>query len=60
MDTRDSFHHQLEALHPRSSAIHKTPAEYLFFRRKEAMSPTSPNFHELPEVDMVDAVKYAR
>jgi hypothetical protein len=26
-----SFHHQLEAQHPKSSAIHKLPADYPIF-----------------------------
>src|SRR4029079_6706513 len=29
--TRTSFHHQPEAQHPKSSAIHKTPADYPIF-----------------------------
>jgi hypothetical protein len=29
---RTSFHHQPEAQHPKSSAIHKLPADYPIFR----------------------------
>jgi hypothetical protein len=29
--TRTSFHHQPEAQHPKSSAIHKLPADYPIF-----------------------------
>jgi hypothetical protein len=29
-----SFHHQPEAQHPKSSAIHKLPADYPIFRGK--------------------------
>ena len=31
---RTSFHHQPEAQHPKSSAIHKLPADYPIFRGK--------------------------
>jgi hypothetical protein len=31
---RTSFHHQPEAQHPKSSAIHKLPADYPIFRSK--------------------------
>jgi hypothetical protein len=30
--SRTSFHHQPEAQHPKSSAIHKLPADYPIFR----------------------------
>jgi hypothetical protein len=30
---RTSFHHQPEAQHPKSSAIHKLPADYPIYRR---------------------------
>jgi hypothetical protein len=30
--TRTSFHHQPEAQHPKSSAIHKLPADYPIFQ----------------------------
>ncbi len=31
---RTSFHHQSEAQHPKSSAIHKSPADYPIFGSK--------------------------
>jgi hypothetical protein len=34
---RTSFHHQPEAQHPKSSAIHKLPADYPIFRSKADM-----------------------
>jgi hypothetical protein len=30
--SRTSFHHQPEAQHPKSSAIHKLPADYPIYR----------------------------
>src|SRR5215469_8568424 len=32
--SRTSFHHQPEAQHPKSSAIHKLPADYPIFREQ--------------------------
>jgi hypothetical protein len=39
---RTSFHHQPEAQHPKSSAIHKLPADYPIFRAHRTLEPTSP------------------
>jgi hypothetical protein len=35
---RTSFHHQPEAQHPKSSAIHKLPADYPIFRANRTLS----------------------
>jgi hypothetical protein len=35
---RTSFHHQPEAQHPKSSAIHKPPADYPIFGHKHTSS----------------------
>jgi hypothetical protein len=40
---RTSFHHQPEAQHPKSSAIHKPPADYPIYWRHDhifAVAPT--------------------
>jgi hypothetical protein len=37
--SRTSFHHQPEAQHPKSSAIHKLPADYPIFRGKSGHAP---------------------
>ena len=42
--SRTSFHHQPEAQHPKSSAIHKLPADYPIFRTdsdQKALMPTN-------------------
>ena len=39
---RTSFHHQPEAQHPKSAAIHKLPADYPIYREKTEMTRTSP------------------
>jgi hypothetical protein len=36
---RTSFHHQPEAQHPKSSAIHKLPADYPIFRSETDNDP---------------------
>jgi hypothetical protein len=35
---RTSFHQQPEAQHPKSSAIHKLPADYPIFRANQTLS----------------------
>jgi hypothetical protein len=50
---RTSFHHQPEAQHPKSSAIHKLPADYPIYRqllspRHSSCAPSpvpNPAFH---------------
>ena len=36
---RTSFHHQPEAQHPKSSAIHKLPADYPIFGSEADLKP---------------------
>ncbi|HEU5444249.1 MAG TPA: hypothetical protein VFU70_01675 [Pseudolabrys sp.] len=45
--TRTSFHHQPEAQHPKSSAIHKSPADYPIYwpiLLKKSVFNNDPNF----------------
>src|SRR6516165_1878222 len=41
--SRTSFHHQPEAQHPKSSAIHKLPAELPHLSSNPDIEPTPPN-----------------
>jgi hypothetical protein len=41
------FHHQPEAQHPKSSAIHKPPADYPIFGGKGTLAETSAAMREI-------------
>jgi hypothetical protein len=54
---RTSFHHQPEAQHPKSSAIHKLPADYPIYRGRFAQHMLGVRFSQFgPQAEVISSM----